>query len=79
MYAKDQLTVAYTIHVHTYWAVLRKKGPNVLSRCHTKRRTGAHDLARPTFGMTPTEDIRDLFAQRSPIYSTRLPFYLKAT
>ena len=31
-----------------------KKVPNVLSRCHTKRRTGARGRARPSFGMTPT-------------------------
>ncbi len=30
------------------------KTPNVLSRCHTKRRTGARGRARPSFGMTPT-------------------------
>ncbi len=29
----------------------REKVPKVLSRCHTKRRTGR---ARPSFGMTPT-------------------------
>ncbi len=33
------------------WVVLREKVPNVLSRCHTKRRM---DGTRPTFGMTPT-------------------------
>ena len=38
------------------WAALRKKVPNVLSRCHTstKRRTGARGRARLSFGMTPT-------------------------
>ncbi len=37
-----------------YWAALREKVPNVLSRCHTKIRTGARGRARPSFGMTPT-------------------------
>ena len=32
----------------------RKKVPNCLSRCHTKRRTDARGCARPSFGMTPT-------------------------
>ncbi len=36
------------------WAALPKKVPNVLSRCHTKRRMGAQGRARPSFGMTPT-------------------------
>ena len=27
---------------------------NGLSRCHTKRRTGARSHARPSFGVTPT-------------------------
>ncbi len=35
---------------------------NLKSRCHTKRRAGAAPSARPSFGMTPTQDIRDLFA-----------------
>ncbi len=34
------------------------------SRCHTKRRYGA-PRARPSFGMTTTQAIRDLFAYRS--------------
>ncbi len=36
------------------------------SRCHTKRRAGAATRARPSFGMTQTQDIRDLFAWRCP-------------
>ncbi len=36
------------------WVALRKKVPNVLSRCHTKRRKGTRGRARPSFGMTPT-------------------------
>ncbi len=32
----------------------REKAPYGLSRCHTKRRTGARGRARPSFGMTPT-------------------------
>ena len=36
------------------------------SRCHTKRRAGAAPRARPFFGMTTTQDIRDFFASRSP-------------
>ncbi len=35
---------------------------NLKSRCHTKRRAGAAPRARPSFGMTTTQDIRDLFA-----------------
>ena len=35
-------------------AQLREKVPNVLNRCHTKGRTGVHDLARPSFGMKLT-------------------------
>ncbi len=31
------------------------------SRCHTKRRVGAAPRARPSFGMTTTQDIRDVF------------------
>ena len=36
------------------WAASRKKVPIVLSRFHTKRRTGARCHARPSFGVTPT-------------------------
>ncbi len=32
------------------------------SRCHTKRRAGGATHARPSFGMTQTQDIRDFFA-----------------
>ncbi len=31
--------------------------PKGLSRCHTKRRTGARGRARPSYGMTPTFEI----------------------
>ncbi len=41
-------------HIDQIWAALREKVPNVLSRCHTKRRTGARGRDRPFFGMTPT-------------------------
>ncbi len=43
--------------------VLWKKVPNVLSRRHTKRRTGARGCARPSFGMTP--DFLDFFGKKS--------------
>ncbi len=33
---------------------------NLNSRCHTKRRAGAAPRARPSFGMTTTQGIRDL-------------------
>ena len=36
------------------WAVSCKKVPNILSRCHTKRRTGAIGRTIPSFGMTLT-------------------------
>ena len=36
------------------WAALRENVPNVLSRCHTKRKMGARGRARPSFGMTLT-------------------------
>ncbi len=36
------------------WVRLHKKVPYGLSRCHTKRRTGARGRACPSFGMTPT-------------------------
>ncbi len=36
------------------------------SRCHTKRRAGTATCARPSFGMTTTKDIRDIFAYCSP-------------
>ncbi len=38
------------------WAALCEKVLNILSRCHTK----------PSFGMTTTQDIRDLFAYHCP-------------
>ena len=55
---------------------MQKKVPNVLSRCHTKRRekknskksvsyqkkSGRGHARRPFFGMTPTQAIKDLFA-----------------
>ncbi len=39
------------------WAASRKNVPNVLSRCHTKRRMGTCGLAHPSFGMTQTYQI----------------------
>ena len=36
------------------WVAFCKKVPNVLSRCHAKRRKCARGRARPSFGMTPT-------------------------
>ncbi len=44
----------------------KKKKFKKKSRCHTKRRAGAAPCARPSFGMTPTQAIRDLFAWRHP-------------
>ncbi len=38
----------------------------IKSRCHTKRRAGAAPRARSSFGMTPTQAMRDLFAWRRP-------------
>ncbi len=35
---------------------------NLKSRCHTKRRIGAATHAHPSFGMTMTQGIRDIFA-----------------
>ena len=68
---------------------ITEKVPNVMSRCHTKRRMDrfflifffdflflrrCHTKSRmdqlpvhPSFGMTMIQDIRDLFAYRSPI------------
>ncbi len=40
----------------------REKVPNVLSRCHTKRKIGVRGRAHPSFRMTPTQVIGDLFA-----------------
>ena len=37
-----------------------------LSWCHTKRRVGAVVCTHPSFGMTTTQDIRELFAYCSP-------------
>ncbi len=34
------------------------KVPNILSRCHAKCRTGARGHARPSFGMTPTFQLK---------------------
>ncbi len=45
---------ASMLYVGDIWAVLREKVPNVLSHCHTKRRTGAGGRARPWRGLTPT-------------------------
>ncbi len=39
---------------------LNLKNNNLKSRCHTKRKVGRG--ARHSFGMTMTQDIRDLFA-----------------
>ncbi len=40
------------------------------NRCHTKRRPGAATHARPSFRMTKTQGIRDLFAWRHVIILT---------
>ncbi len=42
------------MYIHYIWDALREQVPNVLSRYHTKRRTGARGRARASFGMTPT-------------------------
>ena len=36
------------------------------SRCYTKRRMGEAIRTHYSFGITPTQDIRDIFASRSP-------------
>ena len=41
-------------NAHHIWAASHKKVPNVLSRCHTKRRMGARGRAHPSYGMTTT-------------------------
>ncbi len=50
------------IHNPHSWAALREKVLNSLIRCHTKRKEGAAPHAGPSFGMTTTQDIRNLFA-----------------
>ncbi len=47
-------TYAAVCKGNVIWVALRKKVPNVLSRCHTKRKTDACGSACPSFGMTPT-------------------------
>ncbi len=57
----------YTKRSLMSWKIEKKKKfPKNFSksRCHTKRRAGAAPHARPSFGMTPTQDIRDLFTWR---------------
>ncbi len=45
------------------------------SQCHTKRRMGTAMYADPSFGMTTTQGIRDLFVRRCPNNSqVALPF-----
>ena len=39
------------------------------------RRAGAAPHARPSFGMTTTQDIRDLFAKRSPNFMKVMTFF----
>ncbi len=46
------------------------------SWCHTQRRAGTATHAHPSFGMTTTQDIRDLFAWRCPILHDVLTVYL---
>ncbi len=51
--------LSYRIKHWMYFSVVKsvvlcEKVPNVLGRCHTKRRTGARGRAQPPFGMTPT-------------------------
>ncbi len=45
--------VLYRLSLIT-WAASRKKVPNALSHCHTKRRTEARGHAHPSFGRTLT-------------------------
>ena len=47
------------------------------SRCHTKRKAGAAPCARPSFGVTTTHDIRDLFAWRRPNYFYTANWHIK--
>ncbi len=58
------------VHTTPTWAASREKVPNVLCRCHTKRRMGACSRAHPSFGMTTIKDIRDLFVWCSPYVLT---------
>ncbi len=57
----------------TIWAALREKVPNVLSRCHTKRRTGARGRDRPSFGMTPT--FLNFFLKKKQIFENFFFFF----
>ncbi len=43
-----------TNYYNAIWAKILGKVPNVLSRCHTKRRVGVLGRACPSFGMSPT-------------------------
>ena len=53
------------------WAPSRKKVPNGLSFCHTKRRMGARGRVHPSFGMTPTFGENNPWRQQSPILKSR--------
>ncbi len=52
---------------------------NLKSRCHTKRRAGTATRARPSFGLTPTQAIMDLFSWKNyltfPYFSLSLVYF----
>ena len=48
------LKVRYSCLLLLVRAAARERVPNVLSRCHTKRRTSVCGRARPSFGIKPT-------------------------
>ncbi len=73
------------VPVNLIWAASHKKVHNGLSRCHTNRRMGAQRRmgvlrAHPSFGMTPTQAIRDFFAwQRSYLFTLLLLAVVRPT
>ncbi len=46
--------ILHALGAFSVWAALCEKVPNVLSRRHTKKMSGAPGPAPPSFGMTPT-------------------------
>ncbi len=54
------------------WDAVREKDPNVLSRCHTKKRMGARGHTWPPFGMSPTVQKRKKKKKRKKVVPLQL-------
>ena len=65
---KQEYNVIFASWLYMFMLRHTKRSLNVLSHCHTKRRTGARGRARPSFDMTPTFYFFNFWEKKNSVF-----------